>query len=100
MTNNMTRLRRAVDRVAFVPPSSYIGGGVLATAAAVPGTPPASGDNQRTAGSTALWDAVWITSDEILGPGAGKNTQGHHFADRRRRYFQQKKARRGYPGGA
>ena len=72
MTNNMTRLRRAVDRVAFVPPSSYIGGGVLANGGGIPGTPPASGDNQRTAASTALWDAVWITSDEVLGPAPEK----------------------------
>jgi VWFA-related protein len=74
MTNNMTRLRRAVDRVAFVPPSSYIGGGVLATGGGgrIPGTPPVSDDNLRTAGSTALWDAVWITSDEILGPAPEK----------------------------
>ena len=63
MTNNLTRLRRAVDRVQFVPPSGYIGGGVVA-----PGTPPISGDNQATAGSTAIWDAVWVTSAEVLGP--------------------------------
>jgi len=62
MTNNMTRLRRAIDRVQFVPPSGYIGGGVIA------GTPPASGDNQMTAGSTAIWDSIWITADEVLGP--------------------------------
>ncbi len=62
MTNNMTRLRRAIDRVQFVAPSGYIGGGVIA------GTPPASGDNQMTAGSTAIWDSIWITADEVLGP--------------------------------
>ena len=59
MTNNVNRLRRAVDQVKFVPPSGYIGGGVIA------GTPPISGD--QTAGSTAIWDAIWVTSDEILG---------------------------------
>lgn len=62
MTNNMTRLRRAVERVQFVAPSGYIGGGVIA------GTPPASGDNQMTAGSTAIWDSIWVTADEVLGP--------------------------------
>ncbi len=66
MTNNMTRLRRAIDRVQFVPPSGYIGGGVIT------GTPPASSDNQMTAGSTAIWDSIWITSDEILGPAPEK----------------------------
>lgn len=66
MTNNMTRLRRAIDRVQFVPPSGYIGGGIIT------GTPPASGDNQMIAGSTAIWDSIWITSDEILGPAPEK----------------------------
>ncbi len=62
MTNNVTRLRRAIDKVRFVAPSGYIGGGVIA------GTPPISGDNQATVGSTAIWDAIWITSAEVLGP--------------------------------
>ncbi|MBX7054069.1 MAG: VWA domain-containing protein [Pyrinomonadaceae bacterium] len=66
MTNNLTRLRRAVDRVQFVPPSGYVGGGVIA------GTPPISGDNQMVAGSTAIWDAIWVTSDEVLGPAPEK----------------------------
>ncbi len=67
MTNNVSRLRRAVDRVEFVPPSGYIGGGVIA-----PGTPPISGRNQMTQGSTAIWDSVWVTADEILGPAPDK----------------------------
>ncbi len=62
MTNNMTRLRSAVNRVRFNPPAGYIGGGVMT------GTPPISGDNQAVQGSTAIWDAIWVTSDEILGP--------------------------------
>jgi len=62
MTSNMARLRRAIDRVQFVPPSGYIGGGVVV------GTPPISGRNQATVGSTAIWDAVWVTSEEVLGP--------------------------------
>lgn len=66
MTNNLTRLRRAVDRVQFVPPSGYIGGGVLV------GTPPISGGNQAAAGSTAIWDSIWVTSEEVLGPAPEK----------------------------
>ncbi len=61
MTNNVGRLQRAVDRVQFVPPSGYVGGGVVV------GTPPISGRNQMTQGSTAIWDAILVTSDEILG---------------------------------
>lgn len=66
MTNNITRLRRAIGRVEFVPPSGYIGGGVIA------GTPPISGGNQAAAGSTAIWDAIWVTSAEVLGPAPEK----------------------------
>lgn len=72
MTNNLTRLRRAVDRVQFVPPSGYIGAGVVTNGGRVPGTPPISGDNQMIAGSTAIWDAVWVTSAEVLGPAPEK----------------------------
>lgn len=66
MTNNLMRLRRAIERVEFVPPSGYIGGGIVV------GTPPISGKNQMTQGSTAIWDAIWITSEEVLGPAPEK----------------------------
>jgi len=72
MTNNLTRLRRAVDRVQFVPPSGYLGGGVVTNGGSVPGTPPISGRNQAAAGSTAIWDSVWVTSEEVLGPAPEK----------------------------
>lgn len=67
MTNNLQRLRRAIDKVEFVPPAGYIGGGVLA-----PGTPPISGTGTQVAGSTAIWDSIWVTSEEILGPAPEK----------------------------
>ncbi|MCE7961510.1 MAG: VWA domain-containing protein [Acidobacteria bacterium ACB1] len=57
MTNNLTRLRRAIENVKFVPPSGYIGGGVV-VGGSVPGTPPISGRNQGIQGSTAIWDAI------------------------------------------
>jgi Ca-activated chloride channel homolog len=71
MTSNLGRLQRAIDRVRFVPPSGYIGGGVI-VGGRVPGTPPTSGRNQVIQGSTAIWDAIWITADEILGPAPEK----------------------------
>lgn len=64
-TGNVERLRRAIDRVEFVPPSGYIGGGVV-----VNGTPPISGTNQSIAGSTAIWDAIWATSEELISASA------------------------------
>lgn len=60
-TGSLDRLRRAIDRVDFVPPAGYIGGGIV-----VGGTPPISDTNQALAGSTAIWDAVWATSNELL----------------------------------
>ena len=65
LTGNIGRLRRAIDQVEFVPPSGYIGGGVV-----VGGTPPISGTQQALAGSTAIWDAIWATSNELLSDAA------------------------------
>jgi VWFA-related protein len=64
-TGNLDRLRKAIDRVEFIPPSGYIGGGVV-----VGGTPPISDTNQARAGSTAIWDAVWVSSNDLLGDSA------------------------------
>ena len=65
LTGNVARLRRAIDQVEFVPPSGYIGGGVV-----VGGTPPISGTQQTLAGATAIWDAIWATSNELLSDSA------------------------------
>jgi len=64
-SGNLERLRRAIERVEFIPPSGYIGGGVV-----VNGTPPISGTNQSLAGSTAIWDAIWATSEELISTSA------------------------------
>jgi Ca-activated chloride channel homolog len=61
LTGSVQRVRRAIEKVEFTPPSGYIGGGIV-----VPGTPPISGDNQSRAGSTAIWDSVWVTTNEVL----------------------------------
>lgn len=68
LTGNVSRLRQAVEQVEFVPPSGYVGGGVVV------GTPPISGTSTTLAGSTALWDAIWVTSDEVLA-GAAERTR-------------------------
>ncbi|HEX8746177.1 MAG TPA: VWA domain-containing protein [Pyrinomonadaceae bacterium] len=60
LTGSVSRIRRALERVEFVPPAGYIGGGTVA------GTPPISGTNQSIAGSTAIWDSVWVTSEDVL----------------------------------
>ena len=61
LTGNVARLRRAIDNIRFVPPSGYVGGNVV-----LGGTPPISGTQQTLAGSTAIWDAIWATSNELL----------------------------------
>ena len=64
MTSNMTRLRRAIEGVRLSPQMGYIGGGVVV------GTP---GINPNSAsGATAVWDAIWVTSEEVLGPAPEK----------------------------
>src|SRR5437667_1669954 len=65
LTGNVARLRQAIDRVEFVAPSGYVGGGVV-----VGGTPPISGTQQALAGGTAIWDAIWATSNELLSASA------------------------------
>jgi Ca-activated chloride channel family protein len=69
LTGNLGRLRRAIDEVRFVPPAGYMGGGVV-----LGGTPPISGTQQTLAGSTAIWDAIWATSNELL-EGAAEHTR-------------------------
>lgn len=78
LTGNASRVRRALDRVEFVPPSGYVSG------VGTVGTPPISGQNSITAGSTAIWDAIWVTSDEVLSQASDKTrraiillTDGH-----------------------
>ena len=66
LTNNVNRLRHAIERVQFIPPSGYVGGGVVV------GTPPISGQNAQVQGSTAIWDSIWITSSDVLGPAPEK----------------------------
>jgi VWFA-related protein len=64
MTSNMNRLRRAIESVRLSPQMGYIGGGVVM---GTPGINPNS-----SSGSTAVWDAIWVTSEEILGPAPEK----------------------------
>jgi len=65
LTGNAARARRAIDHVEFQPPSGYIGGGMVVTTP-LPGggTPPINPDTRE--GSTAIWDAIWVTSREVL----------------------------------
>jgi Ca-activated chloride channel homolog len=60
-TSNLARIRRAVERVEFLPPINYAGGGVTF------GSPAGGKDTgQRAAQSTAVWNAIWVTADEVM----------------------------------
>ncbi len=65
LTGNVARIRRALERVEFIPPAGYIGGGMNVPGSPT-GTPPISGTNQGLAGSTAIWDSIWVASEDVL----------------------------------
>ncbi|HVF45756.1 MAG TPA: VWA domain-containing protein [Pyrinomonadaceae bacterium] len=62
MTDDVSKLRQAIERVKFVPPPGYVGGVVV-------GGPPYGGVPR--AGSTGVWDAVYLVSDEVLSRSLG-----------------------------
>jgi len=73
-TGSLDRLRRAIDRVEFVPPSGYVGGNVVVQSGGAQPTPPISDVNRDLAGSTAIWDAVWVCSKDLMAESA-ENTR-------------------------
>lgn len=60
LTGSAKRLQEAIERVEVVFPPGYVGGGVV-----VRSTPPIFDPDPR-AGSTAIWDAIWVTAEELL----------------------------------
>jgi VWFA-related protein len=58
LTSDKERVRRAIDSIKFEPPPGYMAGLIL-------GSPPSKADMIRT-GSTAIWDAIWVATDEAL----------------------------------
>jgi Ca-activated chloride channel family protein len=62
LTSDPAQVRSALDQVKFVPPEGYVGGGQIAS--------PSSAGINSLAGSTAIWDALWVTSEKLLKPSA------------------------------
>jgi Ca-activated chloride channel family protein len=60
LTGNLARIRRALERVEFVPSAGYMSSGNVNGT----GTPPIS--DQSRQGSTAIWDSIWVSSDDVL----------------------------------
>lgn len=61
LTADARRVRRAIERVEIVLPPGYAGGGVGIPDPAASTTPV-----DPRMGTTAIWDAVWVTADELL----------------------------------
>lgn len=60
LTNDIARVRQAIEEVKFTPPPGYLGMGQVAK-------PSGKIDkDQVLAGSTSLWDAIWTASEEAL----------------------------------
>ncbi|MDX6498182.1 MAG: hypothetical protein QOG23_1442 [Blastocatellia bacterium] len=71
LTQDVTLLHQAIERVKFIPPQGYIGGGIV-----VSKQPPISTSAAAAAGSTALWDAVIAACDEALSQSTSETRRG------------------------
>jgi Ca-activated chloride channel family protein len=61
LTSDIIQLRQAISGIEFKPPPGYLGRGQYTVG------PPIQKKNQPASpGSTAIWDAVWATSDKLL----------------------------------
>jgi VWFA-related protein len=67
LTGNPRRLQEAIERVEVVLPPGYIGGGI-----SIPTTPPIFDPRPSRVGTTAIWDAVWVTAEDVLSPTTDK----------------------------
>jgi len=67
LTADLAALGRAIESVEFVPPSGYIGGGLLVSTPGknVPSTPGKNVPATR-AGSSAIWDSLVAACDDVL----------------------------------
>ena len=59
LTRDRNRLRAAIGRAKFDPPPGYTGGGVIIKG-------PSVRQDHLTPGSTAIWDTLWMTCENIF----------------------------------
>jgi VWFA-related protein len=62
MTGDVAKIREAIARIKYVPPPGYISG-IIVGGPTVGGSP--------RAGTTGIWDAVYLVSDEVLSRSLG-----------------------------
>jgi VWFA-related protein len=60
-TNDLSLVRGAIARARFVPPPGYVGRGTV-----IQGPPPSIPPANLQIGATAIWDAVWNTTEDLL----------------------------------
>ena len=60
LTNNISRIRRSIERIELARPANYAGGGVTF------GTTEKTSGDRKSSLSSAIWDAVYVTSDEVM----------------------------------
>ncbi len=66
LTNRVSSVQQALERIKVVLPPGYIGGGMIIQGP----TPPVAGDDDPRLGTTAIWDAIWAVSEELFSDAA------------------------------
>ena len=61
LTGSLARVSAGIERIEVEFPPGYVGGGLVIPPQS---TPPVFG--QSRAGTTAIWDAVWVTASDVL----------------------------------
>jgi len=62
LTNDLALLRLAIARARFVPPTGYVGGGIVVSSS----RPTTARTPATLAGATAVWDAILAACDQVL----------------------------------
>jgi Ca-activated chloride channel homolog len=71
LTNRMSNVQRALEAIEVVLPRGYVGRGII-----VNSPDKTAGDEDPRLGTTAIWDAVWAVSEELLGNVQKKTRRG------------------------
>jgi len=62
LTNRISSVQQALERIEIVLPPGYIGNGMIVQSP----TPRSTGADDPRIGTTAIWDAVWVVSEELF----------------------------------
>lgn len=62
LTNRISSVQRSLERIEIVLPPGYVGRGIIINS---PGRA-STGDDDPRLGTTAIWDAVWVVSEDLF----------------------------------